>query len=157
MEEDVEISTNLQEFASYFCDALLTGPQIPLLAQHFPVLDNAPTLALKLIYTVGNMQLEGLLRLSMVQKHMPKAVFHMMSTFSAGSLTNQVTKESRSSRPKPELVTINRQVKATIEGEGDVDNTAAGQETTESGPVKAKKRKAAGVNLFAARKVSSKF
>ena len=150
MEEDVEISTGLDEFASYFCDAMLNGPQIPLVPHCFPVVDHAKAIAMKLIYSVGSMQLEGLLRLNLVQSSMPKAVFEMMSAFSVG-VTSQVTKESRSSRLKSDSVTIMKQPKSTSET---AEAEEAVVENAESGPVKAKKRKAGGVNLFAGRKVS---
>lgn len=143
--------TGLMMFSSYFCDALLGGVSIVRSNAFYPLKADAPSLALRLIYNVGSMRLEGLLRLSALQKDMDELVFEMMQVAAKVRLDAQVTRASRAAKPKapvPASFVIRKEGLGEDEAEA-----AAADEQDPSAPAKAKKRKAVGVTLFANKKV----
>lgn len=148
MEEDVEISTPLHTFAVYFCDSIINGPIIEAINE------SSTSLVLKLTYSIGNMSLEGKLKIPSLQKNIHLQAFSMMNCLYLDR-RNQLTREEWVLKPKPNSSNVvvnklggmsNGAPAASVEFPG-ADSKE--QEEQDFGPVKAKKRKAGGVSLFA--------
>jgi hypothetical protein len=153
MEEDVEISTPLNTFAVYFCDSIINGPVVE------PVDVNAPFLVLKLNYLIGSMTLEGRLRISSIQKNISFQAFSMMNCLYLDR-RNQLTREEWVLKPKPNSSSVIVNKSGSVVGAPSLSESiepfhveTRELEDQDAGPVKAKKRKAGGVSLFA-KKVS---
>jgi hypothetical protein len=92
MEDDVGIydPTGLPMFASYFCDALLNGVSVVRSSSFYPLAADSKQLAVRLIYNIGNMRLEGLLKLQLLHQNLDLLVFDMMVASSRININSQV-------------------------------------------------------------------
>ncbi len=143
----MEITTCLNTFAIYFCDAIFSGPLIDLDSLDL----KSDHITLKLTYKIGNMILEGKLKVASLQKNLNPQIFSMMHCLYIDR-SSQLTPEEWVLKPKPNTsnVIVNKNSNISSSQVDFVGDSAQGEELEqEAGPVKAKKRKAGGVNLFA--------
>ncbi|RYG99278.1 hypothetical protein EON65_50450, partial [archaeon] len=93
MEDDVGIfdPTGLNTFASYFCDAILSSITVLRVQGCYPIALDSKVLTLRLVYTIGTMRLEGLLRLRLIQQDLDIAVMDMIKFSAKTSLADQIT------------------------------------------------------------------
>jgi hypothetical protein len=80
MEDDVGIdSSGLDSFASCFCDAILARPNVEEEdSDYYPLSTNSSTLGLKLRYNIGSMEMEGVLKFSLVSKTSDPMLFELI-------------------------------------------------------------------------------
>lgn len=152
MEEDVGISdpAGLSSFASYFCDALLAPISFHVDVNYYPTNLASNSLALNFEYKIGLRIFDGQLKMNLVTRELPAEVFEMMATIFSVDFTKQVTRETR--LLKPQIATTSFQFRKqgkeiSADANHDAPTTATAYDE-DAGPVKAKKRKAVGVNLF---------
>lgn len=158
MEEEVGVDTSgFDSFPAYFCDAILAKPSLERDAEYFPDQPDATTCAIRLAYSLGGMNLEGLLQFNLVQADLNGYILEMFRLNYQTDKQTQITPATRASRPKKsKLSRISASKGASDAGASKADSTAAagGDEEEEETVVKAKKRKVGGVSIFPGKKVS---
>eukprot|EP00981_Chlorochromonas_danica_P011333 scaffold3873_cov177-Ochromonas_danica.AAC.13 len=154
MEDDVGIYDELSSFAKYFSTALVAGVSIARLKDYFPLKLDSDQLQLKLLYSIGSAaaRLEGHLKLTLVQGNLDDVIFDMMAASAKVSLGKQfsaVGQTSSAAFPSSPANDFASSSQATQGHDHSDIQEPATPIVAEEAPVRAKKRKAVGVSLFA--------
>jgi hypothetical protein len=155
MEDEVGIydSTGLNCFAGYFVDALLSGPTVERSPEHFPVNNESNTVALKMNYTVGSMQMDGLLKFDLVQKDIDRSMMKFLKAAYSSDFVKQKNLARKTIKPSDSF-SFKPSVKPEYTTELTTPVEPVVEQVVEEEVVKAKKRKVGGVNIFPGKKVN---
>lgn len=152
MEDDVGIYDELPSFAKYFSAALVAGVSIARLKDYFPIKLDSDQLQLKLFYSIGSAvsRLEGHLKLTLVQGNLDDVIFDMMAASAKVSLDKQFSTVGQTASALFPSSPANDFASSALASQGhDRTPEPATPIQAEEAPVRAKKRKAVGVTLFA--------
>lgn len=155
--------SGVSSFATYFHGAMGKLLHIENLAGKYPLDPESNTLSIRLDYQIGSMQIDGFLSLNLVQGETSVEFYNMMKILYTSDPTRMVYSWTRyapldgagpagylrtapsSSAASTIFTDITSGGVKTVEDDSNVEDDVA--------VVKAKKRKATGVNLFNAKKV----
>lgn len=155
--------SGVSSFATYFHGAMRKLLHVENLAGKYPVDPESNTLSIRLDYQIGSMQIDGFLSLNLVQGESSIDYYNMMKILYTSDSTRMVYSSTRytpldgaglsgylrtapsSSAPSTVHADVTSGAAKAVEDDSNVDDDVA--------VVKAKKRKATGVNLFNAKKV----
>lgn len=152
----------MASFAPYFAGALKKNIYVETASGSYPVDLEASVITLRLDYQISSMQIDGLLKLSLVQKTPHLEFYSMMKLLYKSDLSRIVFESSRDMSSFP-LPSSNSMAFPTGTSDSLTTQSAITSHLTEDGVkdageseevvLKAKKRKATGVNLFSNKKV----
>lgn len=142
--------TGLNTFAAYFCDAVLSGVSVQRAQGFYPITLDSKALTLRLVYTIGAMRLEGLLKLRLIQQDLDIAVMDMIKFSAKTSLADQITSAIRALKPTnvPSTFQIRKEGLDAHAGAGEGEGPNGEARSSSPVAVKAKKRKTVGIGMI---------